>query len=101
MVAGLKAERARKAVAEVGRARTRALIVRGADIAAVEERRESGEAVVVVVWRRRVQYAGDVAVVPRKQSFPLPSTNQRWQSSRWMTERFEANDALGTYFGRC
>ena len=57
MVAGLKAERARKAVAEVGRARTRAVMVRGADIAAVEERWESGEAV-VVMWRRRVQYAG-------------------------------------------
>lgn len=73
MVAGLKAERARKAVAEVGRARTRALMVRGADIAAVEERRESGEAVVVVVmWRRRVQYAGDVAVVLESKASRSP-----------------------------
>lgn len=35
MVAGLKTERARKAVAEVGRARARAVMVRGADIVAV------------------------------------------------------------------
>lgn len=37
MVAGLKAERARKAVAEVGRARARAVMVRGADIASVDQ----------------------------------------------------------------
>jgi hypothetical protein len=72
VVAGLKAERARKAVAEVGRARTRAVMVRGADIAAVEERRESGEAVVVVMWRRRVQYAGDVAVVLESKASRAP-----------------------------
>jgi hypothetical protein len=35
VVAGLKAERARKAVAEVGRARARAVMVRGADIMAM------------------------------------------------------------------
>ena len=43
VVAGLKAERARKAVAEVGRARARAVMVRGADIAAVDQETRSGE----------------------------------------------------------
>ena len=49
-------------------------MVRGADIAAVEEeRRESGEAVVVVVmWRRRVLYAGDVAVVLESKASRSP-----------------------------
>jgi hypothetical protein len=41
VVAGLKAERARKAVAEVGRARARAVMARDVDIeAVVGERRE-------------------------------------------------------------
>ena len=53
--AGLKAERARKAVAEVGRARARAVMVRGADIvAAVDQewrggQRQRGDYTVVVV----------------------------------------------------
>jgi hypothetical protein len=44
VVAGLKAERARKAVAEVGRARARAVMVRGADIvAAVDQEWRGGK----------------------------------------------------------
>ena len=40
--AGLKAERARKAVAEVGRARARAVMVRGADIVAAVDQEWRG-----------------------------------------------------------
>jgi hypothetical protein len=43
VVAGLKAERARKAVAEVGRARARAVMVRGADIMAAVKQEWRGE----------------------------------------------------------
>jgi hypothetical protein len=43
VVAGLKAERARKAVAEVGRARARAVMVRGADIVAAVDQEWRGE----------------------------------------------------------
>ena len=83
MFAGLKTERARKAVAEVGRARTRAVTARGVDIAAVEERGESGETA-VVMWRRRVQYAGGVAVVLESKA-----SHRRWPIS---VGEFEMDD---------
>jgi hypothetical protein len=50
VVAGLKAERARKAVAEVGRARARAVMVRGADIVAAVDQEWRG------IERRRDDY---------------------------------------------
>jgi hypothetical protein len=73
VVAGLKAERARKAVAEVvGRARARAVRARGVDIAAVEGWR--GELAVVVVWRRRVEY---VMLLPSSSKALQAPTNQQ------------------------
>jgi len=88
VVAGLKAERARKAVAEVGCARARAVMDRGADIAAVDQGTESGE----VTERRgggggggggdlRLR-CGAVGVVGLASSFPTAASQSHALISR-------------------
>lgn len=75
VVAGLKAERARKAVAEVGRARARAVTARVVDIAAVGERRaERGERDGVGVVAAASTVCDAVAVVLESES--LKAVNQ-------------------------